>query len=153
MNIKVKRAIFIILIIINCTIIFKFSSQNSEKSSEASGGIVNKIVTIISKNEQDENLEHIVTVIIRKCAHFSIFTLLGIWIMCEANTFNINERKKFGISIALGSLYAASDEFHQMFVSGRSAQITDVFIDTLGIIFGCIIVKILYKFIDKKLKK
>ena len=32
----------------------------------------------------------------------------------------------------LFSLYAASDEFHQMFVPTRTAHVTDVLIDTAG---------------------
>ena len=48
MNIKIKRIIFSILIIINCIVIFNFSAQDSEKSSESSGVVVNRVVNTIS---------------------------------------------------------------------------------------------------------
>jgi VanZ family protein len=37
-----------------------------------------------------------------------------------------------GLSLALIFLYAASDELHQVFVSSRTALVSDVFIDTAG---------------------
>ena len=43
---------------------------------------------------------------IRKLAHFTIYALLG--------------------------YYACSDEWHQSFISGRSPQVTDICIDTIG---------------------
>jgi VanZ family protein len=40
------------------------------------------------------------------------------------------------LSIAFSGGYAAFDEFHQLFVAGRSGQPTDVLIDTLGASFA-----------------
>ncbi len=37
-----------------------------------------------------------------------------------------------GLALALVFLYAATDELHQVFVSLRTAQVSDVFIDTTG---------------------
>ena len=143
MNIQFKRIIYAILIIINCIIIFNFSAQNAEKSSKTSNVIVNKIVTDISKKNtkiEKENIANNVTFIVRKAAHFSIYTLLGILLMSEANTFKINTKTKLLICLLFGLLYAASDEFHQKFVSGRSSEIRDVCIDTLGVLFGNLLV-------------
>ena len=36
-------------------------------------------------------------------------------------------------------LYAMSDEFHQLFVPGRSGEIRDICIDSLGALLGIII--------------
>ena len=36
----------------------------------------------------------------------------------------------------IGTLYAASDEFHQGFVAGRGPSIVDVTIDSAGVIAG-----------------
>ena len=38
-----------------------------------------------------------------------------------------------------GTLYAASDEFHQMFTGGRSPQVRDVCIDSSGAAVGCLL--------------
>jgi len=37
-----------------------------------------------------------------------------------------------GLALSIVFLYAASDEFHQIFVNGRTALVSDVFIDTTG---------------------
>lgn len=39
----------------------------------------------------------------------------------------------------LGILYATSDEIHQLFSGGRSAQLSDVCLDTLGVITGLLL--------------
>jgi VanZ family protein len=46
--------------------------------------------------------------------------------------------------------YAASDEFHQVFVSGRSPLIVDVLIDTCGALAG-ILLLLLVRFIHGRL--
>jgi len=152
-----KRIIFAILIIVNCMIIFNFSSQNSEKSNETSSVIVDKVVDTIAnanKNIEKDAIKDNVTVVVRKLAHFSIYTLLGIWLMNEANTFDISKKKKYVICVLFGCLYAISDEFHQSFVSGRSQEIRDIVIDTCGVLFGCVLVMavgmIIKKFMNKK---
>lgn len=39
-------------------------------------------------------------------------------------------------AILLAGGYGATDEFHQLFVAGRSATVIDVLIDTLGAVLG-----------------
>lgn len=162
MNIRIiKRIIFAILIIINCSVIFCFSAQNSEKSSKQSSVVVERVMTTISnvnkKAKKDPTLKDKVTFYVRKTAHFSIYTLLGIWLMNEANTFDITKIKKFIICILFGCVYAISDEFHQSFISGRSQEIRDILIDTSGVLFGCILAvlvgMIINKILDNKKKK
>lgn len=150
-NIKIKRIIFSFLIVINCLVIFCFSAQNSEKSSETSGVIVNKVTDLISnvnKNINKDSIKDTVTFIVRKCAHFSIYVLLGIWLICLANTFEIATKRKILIGMVYGLLYAVSDEIHQYFVSGRSAEIRDVCIDTCGVLCGILFVLLVNKIIQ-----
>lgn len=146
-----KRIIFAVFIIINCIAIFCFSSQNSEKSSKTSGVVVEKVVTTISnvnKKVKKESLRDKVTFYVRKSAHFTIYTSLGVWLMCEACTFDISKKKGTLICGILGGLYAISDEFHQSFISGRSEELRDILIDTSGVLFGCLLaiwaIKIIY---------
>ena len=50
--------------------------------------------------------------------------------------------KKIAIALVVCILFAISDEFHQLFVPGRGAQVKDVLIDTAGAIVGmCIVVR------------
>ena len=143
-----KRAIFAVLIIINCIAIFSFSAQDSEKSSKTSNVVVEEVVTKISKinkKVKKETLKDKVTFYVRKTAHFSIYALLGVWLMNEANTFQLTTKRKFIYCIVFACLYAISDEFHQSFVSGRSQEVRDICIDTFGTLFGCTLVIIAEK--------
>ena len=65
-------------------------------------------------------------------------------------TFRIKNIIRIGISFSLGLIYAISDEIHQSFIPGRSAQVTDVLIDTSGVIFGIVLVLLIYTLIKKK---
>lgn len=144
----IKRIIFGILIILNCLVIFRFSAQPANESSQTSGVIVNKIVDGISninKNAERAKLEENTTFVVRKLAHLTIYTLLGIWLICFANTFSISDKNRVACSIIFGMAYASSDEFHQKFVEGRSPEIRDVCLDTCGIILGILIILIIRK--------
>mgnify|MGYP001948405098 CR=1 FL=1 len=54
------------------------------------------------------------------------------------------------LSIFLAFLYACSDEVHQLFVAGRSGQVSDVLLDTIGASVG---VGLYYLLFRKKLKE
>ena len=152
---NIIRIILGILLIGTFFIIFGFSNQSGEESSGISRKvtefIAEKILNIPDNAKQEiiENMEGIV----RKIAHFSIYTLVGILIMAFMSTYKLLLWKKLGISIMGGLIYAISDEYHQSFIPGRSAEVRDVLIDLSGVIFGIIIVLViilLYKALGEK---
>jgi len=155
MKINIIRIILIISLIGVFSVIFGFSSQDAEKS----GGISEKIIQILTKNiktiqempelEKEEILSRIES-IIRKIAHFSIYTVVGLLLMALASTYNIDEMSRISISLITGLLYASSDEIHQCFTPGRGPMITDVIIDTMGILFGILLVMVCMKFYNIK---
>lgn len=158
MKTNILRIIFLILIIINSLIIFGFSSQNGEESSNLSKMIITKIANILNVKEENKTIFlDLGEKVIRKLAHFSIYTLLGIWSISFLYTFNIKLKYQVIITSIWGFLYALTDEFHQMFSNGRHASIDDVIIDTLGVIFGLLLVLLILKvkeiIINKKLNK
>lgn len=142
---QVIRAVLVILIIINCAVIFKFSAEESGKSSDRSGKVVQKIVEVnprtrnLEKKEKDRIQENLI-VPIRKTAHFSVYMCLGALIFILANTYKIKDFRKILISLISAFIYACSDEIHQLFVGGRSGEFRDVCIDTCGAMFGIILV-------------
>ena len=44
-------------------------------------------------------------------------------------------------SLAIGVIYAVSDEIHQYFVPGRSMQISDIVIDSFGVLSGIFVAR------------
>ena len=74
-------------------------------------------------------------IIIRKWAHFGIYMSLGIASM-GVFTYAFNFYKAFIITLYVGAFFAFTDEVHQLFVDGRSGQISDFGIDVLGLVTG-----------------
>lgn len=151
----VLRVVFLILLIITCVTIFEFSAQEVTESDGTSRRVLAKIIDIVFKDINQEEKHQLIdqwNIFIRKLAHFSIYTLVGIWSMAFISTFNIGKYKSTGISLIVGILYASSDEYHQSFVPGRGPSIIDVGIDSLGVFTGICIVLIII-FIYKTLKK
>lgn len=153
MNLKIKRVIFAVLTILTFIAIFIFSDQNGDKSSSTSRIFTRKIVDIlpISRNLDEYKKEELIEksqYVIRKLAHFTIYTITGINMMGFINTYNIKKKNKLIFVLVIGISYAISDEIHQMFSGGRTPAIKDVFIDSLGVLFGSLIILV----IDKVLK-
>lgn len=147
---NILRIIFLILIITNSLIIFGFSSQNGEESGNLSEMVIAKIADIL--NVKEENRIYFLNIgekIIRKLAHFSIYSLLGIWLISFIHTFILKSKYQIIIASIWGFLYASTDEFHQTFSDGRTASINDVLIDTLGVLFGILIVFLIIKIKEK----
>ncbi len=134
-----KNKISLLLVILWMIFIFVMSSFDATSSSNQSNFIVDIITSII--NIKDIGL---LSLIIRKLAHFIEYFILGILVI----NFITRYDKKIIIAILLCIIYATSDEIHQIFVPGRSCQIIDITIDSLGSIMGIY----LYKLITKKCK-
>lgn len=154
---NIERIILLILLLGTFSIIFGFSSQDGEKSGSISKKITEEIVKRIPQIQEKEQEEReLITQrtekVIRKIAHFSIYTVVGILLMALVSTYQIKEKNKIIISIIIGITYACSDEIHQSFIPGRSPMITDVIIDTMGVILGILLI-LLGKVIIKKYRK
>ena len=80
--------------------------------------------------------------IIRKLAHLTEFTILGgvLYVVLRRYIEYGTVVKTIGVGIVIACL----DEFIQLFSLGRSSQLSDVLIDTIGIIIGILVVKLAY---------
>ncbi len=138
----VIRIILWIVVIACMAAIFMFSAQDATESTGTSGHFIEfifgrfsffKQMTMASRAEFVESI----TTIVRKCAHFSIYAFLGFWVQLLLRQYI---RRRFIPWTALCCmLYAVTDEIHQYFVPGRSCQLMDVCIDTLGAITGAVV--------------
>lgn len=149
------RIILIVLIMLNCFMIFNFSSEKSEDSDITSGRVINRIIEVnpFTKNLEEikkEKIREVMVYPIRKSAHFTIYLCLGILVFLFCETFNIENYKKILASLMFSFIYACTDEIHQLFVPGRSGEIGDVFIDTSGALLGIMIVYTIYKILKRK---
>lgn len=66
--------------------------------------------------------------LLRKLAHAAEFAILALLLL--------RATQRPAVALALASAYAATDELHQHFVTGRHAAPTDWAIDTAGAVIG-----------------
>lgn len=134
------KTIKIILIILCMALIFCFSSDSAEVSTKKSDGLIVKTCEFVlgrelNKVEKEKYIDQFVF-FVRKGAHFTIYCILGILIMSYFKEIYLVNKKGILIAFIICFLYACSDEIHQLFVPGRSGEIRDVLIDSIGSLLG-----------------
>ena len=134
-----SRKIFTCLSILWLCVIFGHSLMPAEVSSSESLGVLAWLIKIFPW------LTHH---LLRKLAHFSAFALLG-------GLFTAAMRpEKLPLQPVMCALCAAFiDETIQLFVEGRSGQVSDMWIDLSGAVCGALIACLLLKMIPSFFRK
>ena len=134
---KVKRFIYTVLLIVWMIVIFMFSNQDANKSKTTSDGVTSTIINTVENvtkqeitKEKKNNLIEDTRFLIRKCAHFTLYFVLGFLTYFTLTSYSSSRMVLY--SVVFCFLYACSDEVHQMFLDGRTPKIMDVLIDTVG---------------------
>lgn len=130
--------------------IFSFSGQTGDVSSQLSFQVSCKIVEagdyLFDANLdqwQIEDWANRINFITRKLAHMAEYFALAVAVAFPLYVYGMH-----GILLMLtaGLIcvgFACADEYHQSFVSGRSPALKDVAIDSIGIFFGIVVVRII----------
>lgn len=140
-----------LLVVILMIIIFMFSKDPAVSSSDKSNYLVETLVNFF-KLKNIDLFE--LNVIIRKLAHFIIYFILGVLVFnAVKDTSSKTLISIMIISILICTLYAETDEFHQMLVPGRSGEVRDVIIDSAGSSQGALIYFLILKNKNKNLKE
>lgn len=137
------RTIAGILALFWMCVIFSFSAQKKEESSEVSEAFSYRMVSstglLFHLNLDEEQLREIANAIehtVRKAAHMTEYGILSILFYIWLGKWQFTMSKRSVMAIVLAALYAASDELHQLFVPGRAGRFSDVIIDSIGAIIG-----------------
>ena len=139
-----SRILFIILSLSVMVLIFHLSAENASKSTSTSGNVIKMIFSTFVPHfdEFDASKQRMMIRgaqhIVRKLAHFSIYTTLGFCISFACGKRKFISRMTLE-ALTLGFLYAVSDEIHQSHVPGRSCEFRDVMIDTCGTFTGILL--------------
>lgn len=148
--IRIRQCIFILLSLVCMWMIFYMSSRDGVESandSEIIGRIIGehfipgfKTWSEGAKNAFASGIDYYV----RKAAHGTEFALLSCFL---TGVFVENELKYkcFFMAWLTATMYAVTDEFHQLFIEGRSGQISDVIIDSIGALAGVLFIFIMIK--------
>lgn len=141
---KIKTILCWGLVLLCMGIIFWLSSRTSQESAKQSSSVLHWLVSIFGDN-------FFTDFIVRKLAHCLEFT--GLCFLF--NTALCRQHKKVMpfYAILFTSLYAVTDEFHQLFVEGRACRFLDWAIDSFGAVLGAIGFIIIYKMIQVYLRK
>ncbi len=138
---NISLFIFISLTVLVTVFIFSNSLKNGEESNAQSEPIVEAVETVL--DPKDEIPTKTFNYIVRKAAHITEFTLLGltlagqVWCINNMTKRQANNHNKWHIIAAcvIGLLIAATDEIIQSF-TGRTSSFTDVLIDFAGVMLG-----------------
>jgi VanZ family protein len=114
------------LLFIWMAVIFWFSSEGHDASTARSDAIVEALPGMGSWPQG------IATFLTRKAAHALIYFVLGVLMLAVVRDYASSRTRAVWISILFVLLYALSDELHQAFVPGRSAELRDVLIDSIA---------------------
>lgn len=147
------RALSTLLTLAVMVMIFCFSMQDASDSDMTSGTISQAVIRVLYPDypdrtpEERQEIYDRVQHVVRKCAHFSEYTLLGFLLrLCCESWFGADSRKRHGLlSLLAGIAYAGTDELHQMLIEGRSGQWGDVMIDSLGVALGVLLAYLLVR--------
>ena len=143
-----KKTISIVSLILWMIVIFSFSSADANKSTGTSDKVITTMIEIkdkITNNETPNNEKEIIvknsSFYIRKIAHITEYLILGFLMFNLLKQYSVTN---IYYAIGLSILYSCTDEFHQLFINGRSGSIRDVIIDSIGILIGTYLYKLLF---------
>ncbi len=133
------RVIFTIALIACIVFIFRNSLQEGYFSSERSQAVMRALNHLLDKVNLGPLSEHTV----RKLAHFAEFTLEGFLLMLCLRVYTSHFVRHVSWPLLGGMTTALMDETIQKFIPGRTSQVTDVWIDMGGVVFGLFVALIL----------
>ena len=145
------RVLLAILVLNMMALIFNFSAEDASQSNRTSASITEKVAPLVIQGYREMpprkrvRIFNTVQTIVRKCAHFIEYFLLGLVLRCCMESW-IGGRKRLPlIAWLFGAAYAASDEAHQLWVDGRGGQLTDVLLDSCGVLTGVLFAMLLIR--------
>lgn len=141
-NIKLRNVVKYGLVITWMTVIFCFSKDPATVSNEKSDFVIESLTSV--GIDVGGIFGKMSTFIVRKMGHFTEYFILCILLIFALKS-KFKMKSNYIISIVITFLYACSDEFHQLFVPGRSGRIIDVLIDTTGGVLAIVICTIILK--------
>lgn len=159
-TILLLRCLLFALICLQLYVIFGFSAEDAQKSTESSERVTEGIAKVIiddyeklPEEEQKAAVQRIDPPV-RKIAHAAEFGILGGLFFLFFLTFR---RLPLWLSSVLALLSAALagffDEFHQTFIPGRSGQSRDVLIDTSGALLAILVLLLIVLLFQNDKKK
>ena len=149
---------FLAAAIATAALIFFFSAQQGPESTAMSDSVTLEVAKVVRPDypqlppvERQSFLE-VLSRVVRKSAHFGEFALLGFNLAAFLRLRRLDKPRAAAVPWAwlIATLYAGTDELHQMLVEARAPAILDVGIDSAGALAGVLTMLLALTLVEKK---
>ena len=106
-----------------------------------SGWLLKSILSILHLHVSPHNFG-ILQFLLRKAAHTTEYAMFAMLLYsAQEGPGRIDwQPRRAAVCIVVAALYSFTDEFHQRFVPGRGPSVVDCGVDTMGALFGMLLV-------------
>jgi len=105
-------------------------------SSVSSGRVLQLLQAVLRRLGMPGLAQRLTMHLVRKLAHFCEYTLEGFLLMLCMRVYSRRPLRHITVPMLAGVLTALTDETIQLFSEGRSSQVTDVWLDSAGVLAG-----------------
>lgn len=154
-NLKLKKTslVFLLFTVLSALFFLINSLMSGDDSTAESDFFVRLIIDNIFHTSNPDTI-NLLTVIIRKLAHFTEFALFfgffNAFMLCHTEYKN---RAYFFLTLFLVLFAPLLDETIQYLSPGRTPQVFDIWVDAAGGLFGIIVSGVIFKLCRDKYKK
>lgn len=136
-----------VAVVVWMAVIFIFSAQPADQSSELSKGVTEILVSVAAvvfpidmESGATQNFIDKLDGMIRVGAHGTVFLILALLMLNALRRSGLKGIKMFLITFAFCAFYAITDEIHQIFVPGRACELFDFIVDCIGAALGTVFI-------------
>ena len=132
----VGRAVFTLALAGCIWFIFSNSMAVAQVSSASSGRVLQLMQAALRRLGHPALAQRLTMHFVRKLAHFCEYLLEGFLLMLCMRVYSRHPLRHITVPMLGGVLTALTDETIQLYSPGRSSQVTDVWLDSVGVLAG-----------------
>ena len=132
----VGRVVFTLALAGCIWIIFSNSMAVAQVSSASSGRVLTLLQGALRRLGHPALAQRLTQHVVRKMAHFCEYMLEGFLLMLCMRVYSRHPLRHITVPMLGGVLTALTDETIQLYSPGRSSQVTDVWLDSVGVLAG-----------------
>ena len=132
----VGRVVFTLALAGCIWFIFSNSMAVAQVSSASSGRVLTLLQGALRRLGHPALAQRLTQHVVRKLAHFCEYTLEGFLLMLCMRVYSRHPLRHITVPMLGGVLTALTDETIQLYSPGRSSQVTDVWLDSVGVLAG-----------------
>ena len=132
----VGRVVFTLALAGCIWFIFSNSMAVAQVSSASSGRVLTLLQAALRRLGHPALAQRLTMHFVRKLAHFCEYLLEGFLLMLCMRVYSRHPLRHITVPMLGGVLTALTDETIQLYSPGRSSQVTDVWLDSVGVLAG-----------------